>query len=403
MGTSVFRNIRIFDGERVLDADTVTVTDGVIARVGDSAVPPDAEVVDGHDRCTLLPGFIDAHTHVIGPALRRALVFGVTTELDMANLPEVIRAAKEADGTPSGARQADVRSAGAAATVPGGHGTQFFPGVPTLTEPSEAEAFVAARVAEGSDYIKIHYVDGGRASALAGRELPVIGKETMAAVAAAARERGLLSLAHIGTLRAAHDAIDAGVSGLAHAFVDRAPGEGFGAYVAEHGVFIVSTLVMAEAMAAGESLKALVDDPCLGPYLSTDDVTALRGLGAGSGPKVRVDLDAAYAAVRAVHEAGAAVLAGTDAVAVLHGAGLHRELELLVLAGMEPAAALAAATTVTARVFGLADRGRIAPGLRADLLLVNGDPTRDIRATRDIAGVWKRGARVEREPAGVAR
>ena len=58
--------------------------------------------------------------------------------------------------------------------------------------------------------------------------------------------------------------------------------------------------------------------------------------------------------------------------------------------------ALRAATSVPARVYKLTDRGRIAPGLRADLVLVNGDPTTDILATRDIDAIWKRGVRVER-------
>ena len=76
---------------------------------------------------------------------------------------------------------------------------------------------------------------------------------------------------------------------------------------------------------------------------------------------------------------------------------MHRELELMVEAGMSPVDALRAATSVPARVFGLNDRGRIAPGLRADLLLVEGDPTKDIVATRNIAGIWKQGVRFDRE------
>ena len=75
---------------------------------------------------------------------------------------------------------------------------------------------------------------------------------------------------------------------------------------------------------------------------------------------------------------------------------MHGERELLVEAGLPPREARAAATAAPARVFGLADRGRIAPGLRADLLLVAGDPTADITATRDIAAVWKRGVRFDR-------
>jgi hypothetical protein len=104
------------------------------------------------------------------------------------------------------------------------------------------------------------------------------------------------------------------------------------------------------------------------------------------------------AAARALFDAGVPILAGTDAPnpGTAHGSSLHRELELLVQAGLPPEAALAAATAVPARMYDLRDRGRIAPGLRADLVLVSGDPGRDITATRDIVAVWKRGAHLER-------
>ena len=92
------------------------------------------------------------------------------------------------------------------------------------------------------------------------------------------------------------------------------------------------------------------------------------------------------------------ILVGTDVSAgtTYHGASVHRELELLVQAGLEPIAALAAATSNIARAFGLDDRGMIAPGKRADLLLVRGDPTQDITATRDIIDVWRGGVRFDR-------
>ena len=92
------------------------------------------------------------------------------------------------------------------------------------------------------------------------------------------------------------------------------------------------------------------------------------------------------------------ILAGTDApFGSVHGVSLHHKLELLVKAGLTPMDALAAATSVPAHLFDLADRGRIAAGLRADLLLVEGDPTSDIRATRAIAGVWKWGEAIDRQ------
>ena len=72
---------------------------------------------------------------------------------------------------------------------------------------------------------------------------------------------------------------------------------------------------------------------------------------------------------------------------------MHRELVLLTQAGLSDEEALAAATSLPARYFGLADRGRIAPGLRADLVLVDGDPTQAIAATGSIVDVWRRGVR----------
>ncbi|WP_367221347.1 amidohydrolase family protein [Streptomyces sp. 16-176A] len=98
--------------------------------------------------------------------------------------------------------------------------------------------------------------------------------------------------------------------------------------------------------------------------------------------------------VAALHDAGVPILAGTDADAqpgalfqVEHGVGIHHELELLVEAGLTPVEALRSATVPPARHFGLDDRGAVEPGLRADLLLIDGNPLVDIRATRAVRQV----------------
>jgi imidazolonepropionase-like amidohydrolase len=102
--------------------------------------------------------------------------------------------------------------------------------------------------------------------------------------------------------------------------------------------------------------------------------------------------------VRRLADAGVTLLAGTDAPnpGTVFGASLHRELELLVRCGISPAQALAAATAEPARVFGLADRGRVAAGQRADLVLVSGDPLTDITATRAIERIWRGGIACDR-------
>jgi len=143
----------------------------------------------------------------------------------------------------------------------------------------------------------------------------------------------------------------------------------------------------------------VASDEALAPYLGPD---ARDGLvprkGRALGP---AGAAAALAAVKELASAGATILAGTDAPnqGVVYGASIHDELAMLVTAGLTPVRALEAATSAPARVFGLGDRGRVAPGLRADLLLVDGDPTRDILATRRIAAVWHAGVRVDREAA----
>lgn len=93
------------------------------------------------------------------------------------------------------------------------------------------------------------------------------------------------------------------------------------------------------------------------------------------------------------------MLAGTDAPNpnTSYGISMHAELVLLTECGLKPEEALRAATADPARAFQLIDRGRIEAGRRADLLLVKGDPLRDIRATRDILGVWKAGIKIDRE------
>jgi hypothetical protein len=99
-----------------------------------------------------------------------------------------------------------------------------------------------------------------------------------------------------------------------------------------------------------------------------------------------------------LRDGGVPVLAGTDSSSnVPTGALLHSELQLMVRAGLTPLETLRDATSVPARIFSLSNRGTIAPGKRAALLLVHGDPATDIEATRDIAAIWKQGVKFDRD------
>lgn len=395
--TFIIRDVRVFDGSQVVERTSVLVRDGKIADVGaDLGASGDIKVVEGAGR-TLLPGFIDSHVHAFGDGLTRALVFGVTTSLDMFTDHQQAgawRAEQKANG--GAATRADIFSAGTMVTAPKGHGTQFGMPIPTIGSAGEAAAFVDARIAEGSDFIKVVYDHGD----VYGISLPSIDEATLRAVIAAGKVRGKLVVVHVGSRAAAETAIAAGASGLVHIFGNEPPPLDFGSRTRTAGAFIIPTLSVIESVGGTAGGAALTKVPALAPYLTSAERDALQA-SFPQRPGSKVRLQHALDATRQLHTAGVPILAGSDApnTGTVHGATIHRELELLVQAGLPAAAALAAATSTPARVFGLVDRGRIAPGLRADLVLIGGNPLADITATRQVEAVWKGGIRLDRQPA----
>ena len=357
----IFADVRVFDGERVMDGSHDVVTDGgVIAAIepaGTAARPDasknasqDARIVAAHG-AMLLPGLIDAHVHLRGPAdLEELARWGVTTALDMGSWPpELIQQLRVTGPT-------DVRSTGAGAVGPGSPQARI-PGRPAdsvVLSPQDGRRFVATRVAEGMDYIKVIVEAPGRG----GLDLP-----TLTAIVQAAHDAGRLVVAHASHTGAVATAQAAGADVLTHAPLDAPLGAAGVAGAVASRRTSVPTLVMMEGVAANAPV------PGLDYRHARDSVTAL-------------------------HRAGVPVVLGTDAnqaagvpANVPYGVSAHRELELLVEAGLTPAEALRAGTAAAAGHFGLPDRGRIAPGLRADLLLVDGDPATDITATRAILTV----------------
>ena len=395
----VIRDVRLFDGIKVTERTSVLVRGGRIAEIGvDLRTGDGIKVVEGDGR-TLLPGFIDAHTHAFGDALARAVVFGVTTELDMFTDHRQAAQWRAEQKTDAASGRADIFSAGTLVTAPKGHGTQFGVPIPTLQSPAEAAAFVDARIAEGSDFIKAVF-DHGDGYGIA---LPSLDEATLRAVIAAAKERDKLVVVHVSARQAAETAIAAGASGLVHIFANEAPPADFGARTKEAGAFVIPTLSVIESASGTAGGAGLTKAAALAPYMTASEGGALQA-SFPQRPGSPLRLQHALDATRQLHAAGVLVLAGSDApnTGTIHGATIHRELELLVRAGLPPGAALAAATSSPATVFRLSDRGRIAPGLRADLVLVGGNPLTDITATRQIEAVWKGGVRLDRQPAATA-
>lgn len=341
------RNARVFDGHQLGDPTTVVIDGG---RIGTDA--QGAEVFDAEGG-TVIAGLIDAHIHVERREdLVRMAGFGVTTGLVMASWPRgQVNSLSNLPGL------TDLRTAGIPAVGAGGNHAKMpdFPSEGIVTTPDEACRFVDARIEDGVDYIKI-VTEGAPPE---GMDLP-----TLKAVVRAAHDHSKNVIAHAVTSGAYAMALAAGVDIITHAPLDRSLDESLLARMATRGTVVVPTLTM---------MKASVRQIDL-PFL---------------------DYAPAHHTVSALHRLGVPIVAGTDANAsagapanVPHGEGMHQELELLVEAGLSPPAALRSATVLAARYFGLADRGLVAPGYRADLVLIDGDPMADITATRRIRRVW---------------
>ena len=394
MSGLVVHSAVVFDGFGVVPEDSVRVRDGHIVEVGRGLRAGPAEDSIDADGGTVMPGLIDAHVHVGSKgALVRALRFGVTSVCDQFMDWKLARQLRD-DDNGDGLDAAALFSAGTLATAPDGHGSKGLVGpVPTLIAPEEADAFVAERVREGSDWIKVVYDDFSSY----GQSLPTLDEDTLRAVVDAAHRHHRKVVAHIGSLSGARVALNAGVDVLGHWVSDALPDNELTDDIRRHGTVVIPTLCLL-ASVAGHDHAGLAADQRLAPFLSERDRAELsRSVGQG---QPNINVDNGLAGVAALADAGVPILAGTDAPfpGMVHGASLHAELEALVRAGLSPTASLTAATSAPAAHLALPSRGRLAVGYRADMVLVGGDPTTDITETRNITAIWKQGRPITRHP-----
>jgi imidazolonepropionase-like amidohydrolase len=409
---TLIKNVRVFDGTKLLStlAD-VLIQDELIAEISPTtdnisdAVNLNADIIDGSGK-TLLPGLLDAHTHTRAPWGEQSLVWGVTTEMDLMSFPE--------DMLPLRAEAAermsisDIKSSSISMTVPGGWPTPLIQeGVirdfPQICSLDDVEPFIQNSVEnEQADVVKL-LVDTRKWH----QPIPTMGMDMVEKIVQMAHKYDRLAICHIHEQQAAIDVVKAGVDGLAHLFLDEPPSEKFVKLAAEKGIFIVTTF----GILAGLSNICLSGE--FAQLAQVEKYTSALGLGAlcrdASGWGYRKadckNPQWAFDAARALHKAGVPLLVGSDSLrdmspCVCQGVSVHHEMWLLVdECGFTPLEALRSATGRTAEAYGWKDRGIVGAGKLADLVLVDGDPTEDIRKSLDISAVWRRGQMLDREAA----
>lgn len=414
----VLDGARLFDGKRVVEDARLVIEAGRIVAAGPAseiAVPAGAERRDLAGR-TIIPGLIAAHSHVgmvegvdqgghnytretVARDLEQFQQYGIVAVNALGmNRPLFHELRREWRGRAPGA---DLYGAGAGVgAVDGAPPASMRPQPDQVDRPHNGDAARAAvdRMADaGVDMIKI-WVDD-----LSGKA-PKMAPDIYAAAVEQAHSRGLKTAAHIHALEDAKGVLAAGIDIIGHGVRDRAVDRDFIDAMLRADAWYIPTININEAEYIYADHPEWLDDPffraALNPALEAQfrDAEWRRGaLARAAGARRQVEVNLAN--LRTLHAAGVKIALGTDSGATplrIPGFAEHLELGHLVAAGMTPVEALTAATWHGAQVLGAADRGCLWSGCRADLLILSGDPTRDIAASRSIEQVWRNGRAVGR-------
>ena len=397
-------------GETPRGPSTIIVRDGKVAEIRDGLVPAEAgaRLVD-LSRDTVLPGLIDMHVHLLGIGgdplrarllglttepednvfygagnARRTLEAGFTTVRDLGGSARGIRALRDAieRGDVAGPT---IVNAGAPISVTGGHGDPLnglaepfahavAEGVEnTCDGPDDCRRAVRRQIGLGAQVIKF-MATGGVLSNVSGGLGRAMQPDEMKAIVETAHALGRKTAAHSHAAEGTRAAVEAGVDTIDHGtFLDDATIKAMKA----RGTWLVPTMLAPRAALA----------QARGGMLPPATV-----------PKAEQAAAAALDSHRKAIAAGVKIAFGTDTGVSKHGDNAQ-EFALMVAAGMTPAQAIRAATIGAAEALDRPGLGRIAPGLAADIIAVDGDPLADVRQLEDVDFVMKGGLIIKQESA----
>jgi imidazolonepropionase-like amidohydrolase len=391
-------------------ATTILVAGERILEIGpdaEVAVPGDARVVDAAGKW-VIPGLIDAHVHLfqsgglytrpdvidlrherpyeeelawlrahLPDTFARYIVSGVTGLVDMGG-PMWTFEARELARELTLAPRVAVAGPLLATFVPPALAAVADPPMVAISDPAEARAQIEAITARGPDMIKLWLVGPD--------ETILRAMDWVEAAIASSHAEGIPVVAHATSLRAAQAVVAAGVDILAHSVTDRVMDDDLMEAMAARGVVYVTTFAVQEGyrdVLSGRRQPTAFERRLAHPEV----VASWDGLPRPRWLDRRVPSPVEAENLRRAVRHGVVVAAGSDAgnIGTLHGPGLHRELELIVDAGLSPLQALQAATHGSAAAMRRShELGQIAPGYLADLVILNADPTAAIANTRSI-------------------
>ena len=373
-------------------------------------ISPDKNVIDCSGK-TILPGLFDAHIHLGGAStlgyiyiedarkLNAFLYSGVTSVFDLGAVPDSIFSLRDAE-MKNELMSPRIFAVGPVFTSPKGHGTEY--GVPmSVTPTTEKEAREAVRklIEQKPDHIKIIYEkDSERFTSLS--------YDLMETIIDEAHKHNFPVVTHIITFEHAKDALNAGTDGLAHMVTDQEVTQDFLDEMKKKGVYCIPTLAVFESFSRGmvgipENLKGPLSEQGISREIIADLAKKMDMPGVNDHLNAwKMTLHFAKINAKKMFDAGIKLAVGTDAgnPAVFHGPSVHREMELMVEAGIPPAEVIKAATANAAEILGKEEKlGTISEGKLADILVIEGNPLDEIQNTQKIFMVIKNGQVLDRE------
>ena len=419
--TILFEGARIIsgDGSPAVENGALLVEGGAITRIGRKGeiAPPAGAVRIDLEGKTVMPTIVSAHVHpgfqkgltysvenftreTILDDLNRALYFGISVVMsqgiEKGDVMYQIRA-DQAAWRLGGAR---LMLAGRGIGAPNaGPGAAAYAGIAyEITTEDQARSAVLELAARKVDAIKIWVDDrGGRAPSLPIALSRIVIDE--------GHRLGFKVSAHVFYHKDAVELAAAGVNNFAHLVRDMEMSDALIATMIAKGIYVMPNIGAPER-ATHTTIPAWFEEPYLAGLLRDTvpaDVsarirTSFTSRDAATAARNRQNYAILQKSVAKLAAAGARIILGSDTGLEDHPFGFaeQKELQMMAEAGMTPAHVIVAATSRSAEFLGLSDRGAIAPGKRADLLVVDGNPLDDIRNTRRIAGMYLAGKEVDR-------
>ena len=413
----VYDGVRLIDGTGMpaIESARLVVDEGVVTEVGtrDAVESPPGAIVVDLTGTTVMPALVNLHGHVgfqrgltydagnytrenVVDHLNRYAYYGVgvivSLGTDAGDVWSDIRRDQEA-GSLGGAR---LFTAGRGLARPnaGPGAAALRPSAYGVTSEEEGRRYVQELAARGVSFVKIWVDDRGGSVEKLEPDLyrPIIDE---------AHGHGLDVIAHVFYHDDAEELLAAGVDGFAHLVRDREMDDTLVEAIVEQDVFVMPNIGISER-GRHTTPPPWLGAPILAETVAPDvlaratDTFASRA--ANAAERAARSYEQMERSLAKLHAAGAALVLGSDSGVQDHfyGFSAHRELELMVAAGLSPMDAIVSATSRSADRLGLDDSGRLTAGARADFIVLDANPLDDITNTRRIADVYLGGSAVDR-------